>query len=382
MLELKLAISNKNSINPEISENMIIKGDNQDILDDMKLSYINSVKCIYIDPPYNNGETYNYYSDKEKNDEWIDRLEKTLTSLHLLLSEDGSIWISIDDKEMHYLKVLADKIFGRDNFVSTIVWQHRNSRENRAVFSNNHEYILLYAKNIEQFKKIRNSLPIDQSFIDTKYKNPDNDPRGPWQSVSVNVQDGHAVPSQYYYITSPTGKQHYPPKGRCWIYNEERMVKEIAANNIWFGLDGNGVPRVKKFLKDVTKGLTPETLWLGNDVGTTKSAKKHILKLFPDNKVFETPKPEELISRILEIATNEGDLILDCYLGSGSTVSTAHKMKRKYIGIEIGDHIVDLVVERMKKVIEGENGGISKKVNWMGGGGFAFYSYKKKQNNK
>lgn len=379
MLSTKFKISHRESINEGTSGNLIIQGDNQVVLSDLASQYSQKIRCIYIDPPYNNGEVYHYYSDNDKYEKWLENIKKTLTLLHPLLSIDGSIWISIDDREMHYLKVVADKIFGRENFVSTIVWQHRNSRENRTIFSNNHEYILLYAKDIKHFKKSRNTIPMDKSLIESKYKNLDNDFRGVWQSVTANVQDGHAVPSQYYYITSQTGKKHYPPKGRCWIYNEDRMNKEIAANNIWFGLDGNGVPRVKKFLKDVNKGLTPETLWLGKDVGTTKSAKKHILNLFPDNKAFETPKPEELISRILEIATNEGDLVLDCYLGSGSTISTAHKMSRKYIGVEIGDHILDLVVKRMKMVIGGEQGGISKAIKWKGGGGFDFYTYNKKE---
>ena len=375
MLTPKFIIDSANSVNPEISNNMIIRGDNHSILRDLESTYAGSIKCIYIDPPYNNGENYHYYSDNERNDKWLANIEAALALLRPLLSTDGSIWISINDKEMHYLKITADKIFGRNNFVTTIIWQHRNSRENRTAFSNNHEYILVYAKDINVFKETRNTIPMDKSSLEDKYKNPDNDIRGPWQSVTANVQDGHAVQSQYYYITSPNGKKHYPPKGRCWIYNEERMNKEIAGNNIWFGKNGNGVPRVKKFLKDATKGLTPETLWLGNEVGTTKSAKKHIMNIFPDDKAFETPKPEELIHRILTIASNKGDYVLDCYLGSGSTISTAHKMKRQYIGVEIGDHIVNLVVERMKRVIEGEAGGISKLIKWKGGGGFSFYAY-------
>jgi adenine-specific DNA-methyltransferase len=198
-----------------------------------------------------------------------------------------------------------------------------------------------------------------------------------WQSVTANVQDGHAVPSQYYTIISPSGVKHDPPKGRCWIYNKEKMDEEIKKNNIWFGLDGKGVPRVKKFLSErKVKGLNPETIWLSDIVGTTDSAKKHLKKLFPNNIIFETPKPEDLIKHIFDIATNENDIILDCYLGSGSTVTTAHKMNRKYIGIEIGEHIIDLVSERLKMVIGGEIGGISTKVAWKGGGDFALYEYK------
>lgn len=289
-----------------------------------------------------------------------------------LLRQDGSIWISIDDNEVHYLKVMADQIFGRKNFITTIIWQQRTSRENRSVFSNNHEYILVYAKNPKLFKKSRNLLPPTKEMID-RYKNIDNDPRGPWQSVSVNVQDGHASKNQFYDIVAPNGKVHKPPKGRCWVYNKERMENEIQMNNIWFGLDGNGVPRRKKFLDLNNLGATPETIWLGDDVGTNKIAKKNLIKLFPDNNIFDTPKPEKLIKRIFDISTNEGDLVLDAYLGSGTTTAVAQKMNRKYIGIEQGDHIVEYVVQRMKKVIDGENTGISKNVRWKGGGGFTYY---------
>ena len=222
-------------------------------------------------------------------------------------------------------------------------------------------------------------MPVGEGFIDSKYKNPDNDPRGPWQSISASVQAGHAVASQFYSITSPTGKEFNPPKGRCWSYNQERMLREIADGNIWFGLDGNNTPRIKKFLKDAKIGLTPETLWSGDNYGTTDSAKKHLLSLFPDvDQVFDTPKPEELIKQILEIGSNEGDLILDCYLGSGTTIATAHKLNRRYIGIEIGEQMTNLVVRRLNDVIAGEQGGISQVVNWQGGGEFAYYDFDNK----
>lgn len=211
----------------------------------------------------------------------------------------------------------------------------------------------------------------------------DNDPRGPWQSITANVQAGHAVPSQFYTIVAPNGTRHDPPKGRCWVYNEERMKREIAENNIWFGIDGNNTPRIKKFLSSAKFGLTPETLWTGDEIGTTDSAKKHLLSLFSNgDKVFDTPKPEELIKQILEIATNEGDYVLDCYLGSGTTVAAAHKLNRNYIGIEIGDQMTDLVVSRLNQVINGEEGGISKATNWQGGGDFAFYTFNKQEEAK
>jgi adenine-specific DNA-methyltransferase len=295
-----------------------------------------------------------------------------LYKLKHFLHEEGSLWISIDESEMHYLKVASDLVFGRQNFVSTIVWQHRISRENRKLFSNNHEYILVYAKNPKKFKAARNLLPPTQE-ISSRYKNPDSDARGSWQSVSANVQAGHAVKSQFYEIIAPNGKKHLPPNGRCWVYNKQRMSREIGDNNVWFGDNGSGVPRIKKFLSASKVGVTPETLWLGKDVGTTEMAKKHFLRLFPNSVVFDTPKPEALIKRILDISTDEGDRVMDIYLGSGTTAAVAHKMKRKYIGVELGDHVIEYVVARMKKVVDGCDLGISQDVRWTGGGDFGFY---------
>ena len=375
---IKFIFNAADSVGNEDCQNILIHGDNKDVLPELLSDYSDGFKCIYIDPPYNNGEVYHYYDDNASQGNWLRDMRRVLNLLKPLLTKDGSIWISIDDSEMAYLRVEADKIFGRDNFAGTIIWQQRKSRENRAVFSCNHEYILVYAKNIKEFKKKRNLLPVGEDFINSKYKNPDNDPRGPWQSVTANVQDGHAVESQFYTIISPTGVKHNPPKGRCWIYNEERMKREIAKGNIWFGKDGSNTPRVKKFLCDAKLGLTPETIWLADEVGTSDSAKKQLMALFPDKEnIFETPKPEELLKRIIEIASNEGDFILDCFLGSGTSMAVAHKLNRHYIGIELGNQMSKLVVRRMNKVIEGESSGISKVVGWQGGGDFAFFNFDK-----
>lgn len=372
-------IEKNSSGDVSVEDNLIIHGDNKAVLNSIT-KFHGKVKCIYIDPPYNNGENYYHYDDRDDKD-WLNDVTNTLILLKPFLSIDGSIWISIDDKEMHYLKVAADSVFGRNNFITTIVWQQRTTRENRSVFSNNHEYILVYSIDPTEFKKTRNLSSLTDDIL-KRYKNPDNDSRGAWQSVSVNVQDGHAVKSQFYKIIAPNGKEHLPPNGRCWIYNETRMKQEIENNNISFGKDGNGVPRLKKFLNGDKKGLTPETLWLSELAGTNKMAKKHLLEMFPTDKIFDTPKPEKLIQQIFNIATKEGDMIMDCYLGSGSTISTAHKMKRKYIGIEKGNHIVDLVVERMKLVVNGEKGGISESINWKGGGNFSFYDFDLQKNSK
>lgn len=356
--------------------NILVHGDNKDVLQELWPEYANRIRCIYIDPPYNNGETYHYYDDNSTQGNWLRDMRRVLNLLKPLLTKDGSIWISIDDSEMAYLRVEADNIFGRENFAGTIIWQQRKSRENRAVFSCNHEYILVYAKDIKEFKKNRNLLPVGEDFINSKYKNPDNDPRGPWQSVTANVQAGHAVPSQFYTVVSPTGVRHDPPKGRCWIYNEERMKREIAEGNIWFGKDGSNTPRVKKFLRDAKIGLTPETIWLADEVGTSDSAKKQLMTLFPDKEnIFETPKPEELLRRIIEIASDKDDYVLDCFLGSGTTIAVAHKLNRRYIGIELGNQMSELVVRRMNMVIEGDTSGISEAVGWHGGGNFAFFNF-------
>lgn len=354
------------------SGNAIVRGDNLAALQALLPSLSGEIRCIYIDPPYNNGETYTHYSDDLGHAEWLRDLCVRLELLSRFLREDGSIWISIDDREAHYLKVAADKVFGRKNFITTIVWQHRTTRENRKTFSNNHEYILCYAKNSSKFSAARNAL-IAGSEVFKRYQNPDKDLRGHWQSVSANVQAGHATPSQFYELRAPNGKLHHPPRGRCWVYTEQRMAAAIERNDIWFGKEGNGVPRIKKFLDVQSLRVTPPTLWAADDVGTTLEAKKHLLKLLPSIDVFDTPKPERLINQVLQIATNPDDWVLDAYLGSGTTAAVALKTGRRFLGIEIGSQVVTHCVERLRRVVDGETGGISDSAKWMGGSGFQFY---------
>ena len=352
--------------------NAILQGDNLEALKLLAEIASGKIRCIYIDPPYNNQEKYTHYDDMLDHDLWLESITARLEYLNELLADDGSLWISIDDRGLHYLKVAADKILSRQNFMSTVVWQHRTTRENRKAFSNNHEYILVYAKRPGVFTKKRNPLEFSAE-AKNRYKNPDNDPRGPWQSVSANVQAGHGTASQFYEIISPNGRRHAPPNGRCWAFNSPRMREYIQANNVWFGRTGDGVPRLKMFLRDSARGLNPETLWSASDVGTTKSAKKHWLKMFPRQPVFETIKPEHLIHRILHIATDPGDWVLDAYLGSGTTAAVAHKMGRRYIGVEDGEQAVTCCARRLRLVIRGETGGISNLVGWTGGGGFDFF---------
>lgn len=355
-----------------LSHNAIIQGDNRLALELLKLKYTGKVRCAYIDPPYNNQERYNHYSDAEDHESWLANVVKCVKGIKPLLRPDGSLWVSIDDRQVHYLKVALDKVFGRENFVTTVVWEQRTTRENRKVFSNNHEYILVYARDIRQFKDKRGLLDWNEAVL-SRFKNPDSDPRGAWQSVSANVQAGHATKSQFYDLVAPGGLRHTPPKGRCWVYTKIRMDQEIAQNNVWFGKNGKGVPRLKRFLRDARQGFTPHTLWRASEVGTNDFAKKHLLELFPSDAVFDTPKPESLIRRILTIATEPEDLVLDAYLGSGTTTAVAHKMDRRYIGIEQGDHAATHCAQRMELVIGGEQGGISQEMGWKGGGTFHFY---------
>ena len=352
--------------------NMLIQGDNLDARKALLPFYAGQVKCIYIDPPYNTGAAFEHYDDNLEHARWLATIWPRLELLRSLLSNDGSIWVSIDNSQAHYLKVIMDEIFGRRNYVTTCIWQQRTTRKNRKVFSEDAEYIHVYAANPAMFKATRNKLTLTLA-VKARYKNLDNDPRGDWQSVSANAQDGHATEDQFYDYKAPNGKTYKLPPGRCWLYTESKMNDEVSKNNIWFGKKGNGVPRVKKFLGEDAGGLVPETLWLAREVGTNDSAKKEIVKLSIGEKTFDTPKPESLINRIISIATNPGDLVLDSFLGSGTAAAVAHKVNRRYIGIELGDHAVTHCAPRLKKVIAGDQGGISESIRWQGGGGFRFY---------
>ncbi len=354
------------------SGNLLIQGDNLEALKALLPFCSGRVKCIYIDPPYNTRSAFEHYDDNLEHTQWLAMMWPRLELLRELLAEDGSIWVSIDNAEGAYLKVLLDEVFGRSNFVTTCVWQQRTTRENRKVFSEDHEYLHVYASEYHNFKISRNQLDLSEE-VKARYKNLDNDPRGPWQSISANAQAGHGTKEQFYDLEAPGGRVHRLPAGRCWILTESRMKEQIADGRVWFGRDGNGVPRIKKFLGEITSGLTPNTLWLAEQVGTNDSAKKHTIKLFEGMEVFETPKPEALVQRVLEIATNPGDLVLDSFLGSGTTAAVAHKMGRRWIGIEMGEHAVTHCAPRLRKVIEGERGGISESVGWKGGGGFRFH---------
>jgi adenine-specific DNA-methyltransferase len=355
-------------------DNRLIFGDNLLALKSLEQELAGKVKCVFIDPPYNTGSAFTHYDDGLEHSIWLSLMRDRLELIRRLLSPDGSLWITIDDNEVHYLKVLLDETFGRSNFIANMIWEKRLSRENRRAFSFNHDHILLYGKDKNAFEAIRNPLGLTQEVL-ARYKNPDNDPRGPWQSVSINAQAGHATASQFYELRLPSGRILNPPKGRCWLYTRERIEEEIRANNIWFGPDGDSTPRAKKFLSDSEdKGLTPETIWPAAEVGTNDEAKKTLLALLHQPDVFDNPKPEGLLKRVIEIATNPGDLILDSFAGSGTTGAVAQKMGRRWIMVELGEHCHTHIIPRLKKVIDGEDpGGVTESTGWKGGGGFRYF---------
>ncbi len=369
-LEPRILIENPEySYGDSNSENMLIHGDNLLALKALEQDYAGKVKCIYIDPPYNTGNAFEHYDDGVEHSLWLSLMKPRLDILRNLLSNDGSIWISIDDNEAHYLKVMCDGIFGRQNFIASVIWHKKHTRSNDAkFFSDNHDFVIVYCKNKDKFQL--NLLPRTEEQ-NKGYKNLDNDPRGPWASQPIQVK----TPSDAYIyeITSPNGNKFWPPKGRSWQFGLKRYEELVADNRIWFGADGNNVPRIKKFLTEVQDGITPLTIWWRDEVGDNQEAKKEVKDLFPDDP-FGTPKPERLLERVLMLGSNEGDLVLDSFLGSGTTSAVAHKMGRRWIGVELGEHAKTHCFPRLKAVVDGEQGGISKAVYWKGGDGFKFYT--------
>lgn len=337
------------------SQNVYISGDNLDALQHLVKSYSGKVKVIYIDPPYNTGSDGFVYNDKfnftaedlaKRLDVSSERAERILSMTRRgsashaawltfmlprlsfardLLTDDGVIFISIDDNEQANLKKLCDEVFGEECFVAQFIWEKRLNRENRRETSVRHDYILCYSKNYydDEIKRI-NQLPMSGKAL-ASYSNPDNDPRGLWKSDPAHAQAGHGVESQFYTVVAPNGKKHKLPSGRCWIYNEETMKKAIKDNRIWFGQDGNGVPRVKTYLNAKERGLTPETMIFAKEGSTNEKAKNDLKELFGGIAVFETPKPVELIRHLLKMAFKEG-LAVDFFGGSSSTAHAVMEM--------------------------------------------------------
>lgn len=348
-------------------DNLVMKGNNLLALHTLKEKYAESIKLIFIDPPYNTGGDTFKYNDKFNHSTWLTFMKNRVEIARELLREDGSIWISIDDDEAHYLKVLCDEIFGRNNFVNNVIWEKKFSPQNDATWlSDSHDHILVYAKNKELWRP--NQLPRNAK-MDSRYRNPDNDPRGAWASSDLTVR---TYSKDYDYpIETPSGRMISPTSGRSWNTSQERMSELIKENRVWFGESGDNVPRLKKFLSEVKSGVTAKTIWKHDEVGNNQGAKREVNKI-EDIDSFTTPKPERLLQRIIHLGSNEKDIVLDFFIGSATTQSVAMKMNRRYIGIEQMDYINTVSVPRLEKVIEGEQGGISKDVEWQGGGSFVY----------
>ncbi|MDX2398666.1 site-specific DNA-methyltransferase [Microbacterium algeriense] len=314
------------------------------VLPRMRPAVVGNVKLCYIDPPYNTGERFAYYDDRRDSRAWLTDLKSHLEGLRPLLSSHGSVWVHLDDSEQHRARVVLDEVFGRDSFVGTIIWQKRLTRDNRKAFSSMHDYIHVYAPaGPKVWKRVRNGL-VDEGV----FANPDNDPRGPWRSAPMTVQAGHATTSQFYTVVTPTGVRHEPPAGRCWTYTEARLRQLVSDGRVYWPRNGDGKPRLKRYQSE-SGGLAPFTVWSAAEVGDTAGAKKALLRDFPLSTPFDTPKPIGLLERIIAIATDPGDLVLDYYLGSGTTAVAAQRLGRPWVGVERNAEVVErFVIPRLQ----------------------------------
>lgn len=353
----------------DIFDNVLIHGDNLLALKALEADYAGKVKCVFIDPPYNTGSAFEHYDDGLEHSIWLGLMRDRLEILRRLMSDDGSLWITIDDNEAHYLKVLCDEIFGRANFVSNVIWQKKFSPQNDAKWiSASHDHVLCIAK--DKTNWFPNPLPRSQA-MDDRYKNPDNDPRGPWASTDITRAEHRD--RDFWGLITPAGTEVFPARGRSWSRPKANIEKLKAEGRLWFGPNGDRMPRLKKYLSDMDGGLTPQSIWPHDEVGNNQEAKREILALNFET-VFDTPKPERLLHRILHLATKPGDLVLDSFAGSGTTGAVAHKMRRQWIMVELGQHCSTHIAPRLRQVIDGDDqGGISRTVEWRGGGGFRYF---------
>ena len=353
----------------DIFDNCLICGDNLLALKALQ-QFGGRVKTVFIDPPYNTGSAFEHYDDGIEHSVWLSMMRDRLELIWRLLSKDGSLWITIDDNEAHYLKVLCDEIFGRSNFVANIVWQSKDTPGNNAVtIAETHNHILVFRRS-EDFRPI--ALARNESQLEN-YSNPDDDPRGPWLAAPLTRAEHRD--RDYYHLTNPVGKKVFPPKGSSWRRPPDKMKWLEQDKRIWWGKNGDAeFPMEKKFLTEAKEGVTNQTWWPYEVGGSTRNASAEMKSLFEGRKAFDTPKPERLLQRIIEISTKPGDLVLDSFAGSGTTGAVAHKMGRRWIMVELGEHCDTLIVPRLKKVILADDpGGITDSVGWMGGGGFRYY---------
>lgn len=358
----------------DAGDNLLIRGDSLDALralvhtPELAAEYRGKVKLVYIDPPFNTGQAFEHYDDSLEHSVWLGMMRERLVLIKELLSPEGSVWVHLDDAEMAYCKVLMDEIFGRQNFVASLVWQKSDTVRNDATrFSSAHDIILVSAANLSNWRA--NRLPRSER-MNKVYRNPDNDPRGPW--LAVPLQGPNIRPNLTYAVVSPkTGKSHMPPPGNCWRRSKPEVEQMIAEDRIYFGKDGNGVPQIKKFLTEVGDSV-PSTVWQVEEVGGNRQSKSEMRLLFPDEVPFATPKPERFVERVMQVSSNPGDIVIDCFAGSGTTAAVAHKMGRRWVTVELSENTADTFTKpRLAKVVAGNDpAGITESAGWSAGGGF------------
>ncbi len=376
----------------DIFDNRLIFGDNLLALKALEADYAGRVKCVFIDPPYNTGSAFTHYDDGLEHSIWLGLMRDRLEIIRRLMSEEASLWITVDDNEAHYLKVLCDEIFGRINFVTNVVWQKKSAPQGNASWlSDSHDHVLVYAKDKSRLTFSKLPRTEEQNAI---YKSSDEHDgirpdgtwygRGPWfaDNFTLSLASGQrgkqfaktGQSDNIYPIITPSGREVWPAKGRAWSYTRDSYARLIDEKRIWFGKDGDNKPTLKKFLSEMQdRGVVAMTTWHYSEVGENRIAMQEMKALFPDDP-FATPKPERLLQRILFLATQPGDLVLDSFAGSGTTGAVAHKMGRRWLMIELGEHCHTHVIPRLKKVIDGKDpGGISESVKWKGGGGFRYF---------
>lgn len=358
----------------DIFDNRLIFGDNLLALKALEQEFAGKVNCVFIDPPYNTGAAFEHYDDGVEHSLWLSLIRERLEILWRLLDPNGSLWITIDDHECHYLKVLCDEVFGRQCFLTSIAWEKDKGRRSDTDISSAHDHILVYVQDKQAWKKSRNLLPRSESQ-NSRYRNPDNDPRGPWlQGDNSTAKSGSE--KQRFAVTLPSGRKVRPSDGRFWVFSPETLDRAKKEGRVYFGVDGDRMPIIKRYLTDVQDGVVPRTFWTSDEAGHNQEAKRdHLNKLLKGAPPFDTPKPERLLQRILHIATNPGDLVLDSFAGSGTTGAVAQKMGRRWVMVELGEHCHTHIIPRLKFVIDGKDSyGITADVEWEGGGGFRYYT--------
>ncbi|MFO1053961.1 MAG: site-specific DNA-methyltransferase [Planctomycetota bacterium] len=350
-------------------DNLLIHGDNLLALKALEQGYAGSVRCAFIDPPYNTGSAFRHYDDGVEHSTWLSLMRDRITCLRDLLTIDGSLWISIDDNEAHYLKVMCDEVFGRSNFVATVIWQKNHARNNSAKYlATDHDFILVFARDLASWR--RNTVA-RTAASDADFWNPDEDPRGEWRRSDLTAAKPYS--DGKFEVVGPHGDRFEPRENRWWSLSRDSFEELRKDNRLWWGKTGRTFPFRKRFRSELG-GLVPNTVWLNEEVGDNREAKQESARIFGRDGIFATPKPERLIERILSIATDPGDLVLDSFAGSGTTGAVAHKLGRRWLMVELGDHCTTHIVPRMRNIVDGsDKGGMGAQANWKGGGGFRFY---------